>query len=192
MPWIEDLLILLGIGSDVFAAMECQGSVVRTIEKRRLCLSCLVVAISQILTFGCGYLAAVFVSVHRDTDNEVFIGHILAVGILIVLGVRLILKALKNERIDERLDLTTGVRQILRLSCTTGGYTFLSGLALGFLDTTWMDLLTLIPCTTIVLVATGMYTGFRYGFEEKTKAYIVGAVLLIGVAAELGIRYFTV
>lgn len=33
MNWIENLLILVGISLDIFAGMECQGSLVAKIDK---------------------------------------------------------------------------------------------------------------------------------------------------------------
>lgn len=34
MNWIENLLILVGISLDIFAGMECQGSLVAKIDKK--------------------------------------------------------------------------------------------------------------------------------------------------------------
>ena len=38
MNWIENLLILVGISLDIFAGMECQGSLVAKIDKKHLTL----------------------------------------------------------------------------------------------------------------------------------------------------------
>lgn len=40
MNWIENLLILVGISLDIFAGMECQGSLVAKIDKKHLTLVC--------------------------------------------------------------------------------------------------------------------------------------------------------
>ena len=41
MNWMESVLIIGGISLDIFAAMECQGSVVAKIERKGLLSVCL-------------------------------------------------------------------------------------------------------------------------------------------------------
>lgn len=48
MNWIENLLILVGISLDIFAGMECQGSLVAKIDKKHLTLVCGLIAIWQL------------------------------------------------------------------------------------------------------------------------------------------------
>ena len=36
MGWIGTLLIIAGISLDIFATMECQGSLVRQVNKKKL------------------------------------------------------------------------------------------------------------------------------------------------------------
>ena len=39
MNWMENLLIIAGVSLDIFAAMECQGSLVAKINKKNLIMS---------------------------------------------------------------------------------------------------------------------------------------------------------
>ena len=34
MNWIENVLIIAGVSLDIFAAMECQGALVATVQKK--------------------------------------------------------------------------------------------------------------------------------------------------------------
>ena len=49
MDWPENLLILLGISLDIFAGMECKGSLLAKIEKKQLVLACAVVSAGSCL-----------------------------------------------------------------------------------------------------------------------------------------------
>ena len=40
MNWMENLLIIAGVSLDIFAAMECQGSLVAKINKKNLTVIC--------------------------------------------------------------------------------------------------------------------------------------------------------
>ena len=55
MNWIENMLIVAGISLDVFATMECQGSLVKKINKKQLSAICVVIAIGQLIGLFLGY-----------------------------------------------------------------------------------------------------------------------------------------
>ena len=54
MNWIENLLILAGISLDIFAAMECQGSLVAKIDKVHLSIICILIAMWQMAALFIG------------------------------------------------------------------------------------------------------------------------------------------
>ena len=58
MNWIENLLILVGISLDIFASMECQGSLVAKIDKKHLTLVCGLIAIWQLAALYIGNVLA--------------------------------------------------------------------------------------------------------------------------------------
>ena len=49
--------------------------------------------------------------------------------------------------------------------------------------------LIMVVCLTVLMVVFGLYTGYRFGFEQKTKAYSIGGVLLIIGGIDVVIRY---
>ena len=49
--------------------------------------------------------------------------------------------------------------------------------------------LIMIICVTIAMVIIGLYTGYRLGFEQKSKAYIGGGALLIAAGIDVIVRY---
>lgn len=194
MKWIENLLILAGISLDIFAAMECQGSLVAKIDKVHLSIICILIAMWQMAALFIGNYISVLLysySGHIANDGK-FMGFVLATAIFFGLGVRLIVKAIRNERVYEKREENLGFKRFLRMAAITSVYTLLTGVAFGFLQTNLLRILIMIVCCTIVVVVAGMYTGYRLGFVHKTKAYIGGAVLLWIAGVDVIVRYIGV
>lgn len=179
MDWPENLLILLGISLDIFAGMECRGSLVAKIEKKQLVLACAVVSVWQAVALFAGNALSTFL-LKKDgiAENEMFIGSVIAVAILICLGARLLLKAIKNESIQEHREAGIQVTNYIHMVKVAGFYTLLTGIAFGFVGTKLLDTVIMMVLFSVLVVIAGLYTGYHFGFQQKSKAYIAGAVLL--------------
>lgn len=189
MNWIESLLIIAGISFDIFAAMECQGSLVAKIDKKHLSLICILVSAWQMTALFIGSFCADLLWEQEELADGNFAGQVLATIIFFCLGIRLLVKAVRNERINERREENLGIKRFLRMSAMTSIYTVLAGAAFGFMETAVPVILVLMMCFTVAFVVMGMYTGYHFGFVHKTKAYIGGAVLLWIAGIDTIIRY---
>lgn len=178
MNWIENLLIIAGISLDIFAAMECQGALVAKVDKKHLSFICALVAAWQIAALFIGNFLSGILYQKEMARNENLIGFVIAAVIFLGLGLRLMVKAVKNERVNERREENLGFVRFLRMAAVTGIYTLMAGIAFGFLGTEIRIMLVTMVCLTIAVVVMGMYAGYHFGFVHKTKAYITGAVLL--------------
>lgn len=178
MSWIENLLIVAGASFDIFAAMECQGSLVRKVNKKQLTLISLIVALWQLAAVYFGYFLSDIICKKNPVSDEALLGEIIAVVIFFCLGIRLMVKAIKNEYLVEHLESRLELKGFLRMTATTSIYTLLSGVAFGFLSTQLAPILVMMVLFSVAFVVAGMYTGYHFGFEQKTKAYVVGAILL--------------
>ena len=178
MNWIENLLIVAGISLDIFGAMECQGSLVNKVNKKLLSGICVLMSVCQLIALFLGhFLSDLFCKSHPMSDER-FLGEILAMVIFFGLGIRLIVKAIRNERIEEHLEMNLGIRRFVRLASVSSLYTILAGIAFGFIGTNVIAILVMIVVVTIAFVIGGMYTGYHMGFTSKTTVYTVGAILL--------------
>lgn len=178
MNWVENLLIVAGISLDIFGAMECQGSLVNKVNKKLLSGICVLMAVCQLIALFLGhFLSDLFCKSHPMSDER-FLGEILAMVIFFGLGIRLIVKAIRNERIEEHLEMNLGIRRFVRLASVSSLYTVLAGIAFGFVGTNLVAILIMIVVITIAFVIGGMYTGYHMGFTSKTTVYTVGAILL--------------
>lgn len=189
MNWIENVLIIAGISLDIFAAMECQGSLVARVDKKQLTLICVVVAISQMAALCIGNFLSGLLYRHEMARNGNFIGLVLAAAIFFCMGARLLVKAARNERVNEHREENLDLKRFFRISAVAGIYTLLTGIAFGFLGTSLTVMLVTMVCLTVAVVVTGMYTGYHFGFEHKTKAYIGGAVLLWIAGVDVIVRH---
>lgn len=189
MSILEEAMVVLGISLEIFGAMECQGSLVAKVEKKQLSVFCAVLAVGQALALGIGDLFSLFLASHGAQGREDFLGQAVAAAILLVLGIRLLLKAWRNERIVERREEKFEVRRFLRVYLRGILFTFLAGVSLGFLGSSISILLALTLFLTVLATIVGMYTGYRLGFEHKMKAYVLGGVLLVAGSVDVIVCY---
>lgn len=179
MNWIEAVLIILGISLDIFGAVACQGALVEKIEKKHLLIVCAVVTVLQVGAIFIGNQASTMLLSFHKKEDSLFIGRILAAVIFLALGVRLCFKAWKNEAILERRENVLTVRRFAKMTIITSAYTLLTGIAFGFLTTNVWFIILLMICFTIAVVVSGLYTGYHFGFRPKTKAFLIGGIMLI-------------
>lgn len=188
MGWIEDLLIIAGTSLDLFAVMACQGSLVQKVNKKQLLALCFAGALCQLVSFGAGFFLADFICRRNPVSNETLPGAAVAIAILFCLGARLVMKAVRNEWVAEHLIARMDGRKLLRGAVAVSLYTVLIGIAFGFLDTGLIPVLPMLLFITVVFIIAGVYTGYHFGFEQKRKAYTIGAVLLWIAGADVLVR----
>ena len=188
MNWIDNLLIIIGVSLDLFATMECQGALVSKVNKKQLSLICLIVSAVQLLALFAGYFLSDFLYEKNLLSNEAILGEIVASFIFVGLGIRLIAKAIKNEHINEKLEQRQDYKRFLKMAFITAIYTILVGVAFGILGTNFIMVFVMIGAITAIFIVTGMYTGYRFGFEQKTKAYVAGAILLWAAGVDVIVR----
>ena len=190
MSWIEIVLITIGMSLDTFAAVECQGALVAKLEKKRLSMAVTVIALWQTIALLIGsFLVTLLNQYDTQLSGEAFIGRILASLILFGMGLRMFVKAWRNERIVEKREDGLDIKKTFFSIAKGTIFTILTGIAFAFLEADIKAVLIMIICVTIAMVIIGLYTGYRLGFEQKSKAYIGGGALLIAAGIDVIVRY---
>lgn len=185
MSLIENLLIIAGILLDVFAAMEIQGAMISHIKKRTLIIACLVVAGIELAFYFAGYaVCRVGISQGYISDPEHYGEEITAI-VLALLGIRLVAKAIKREFIQEHLKESLKVFEYARMIVMSSIYTAVAGAVCALVGITIWHLIVIIIVISVIMVVFGLYTGLHFGFENKTIAYLAGALLLWSVSIEM-------
>lgn len=189
MNWIETLMIVCGLSMDVFASVECQGAMVAKIRTKQLVLVALLVSVWQVIALYLGNLGAGLLCKYDIKESQVILGEVISVAVFLCLGIRLLIKAWKNDRIDERREDNLGVRKFVRICAVTSFYTFLTGAAFGFLGTSLLSLMLVGIILTVVCVVGGVCVGYHFGYEQKTKVYLIGGILLLIGGVDVIIRF---
>ena len=190
MSWIEIVLITIGMSLDTFAAVECQGALVAKLEKKRLSMAVTVIALWQTIALLIGsFLVTLLNQYDTQLSGEAFIGRILAILILFGMGLRMFVKAWRNERIVENREDGLDIKKTFFSIAKGTIFTILTGIAFAFLEADIKAVLIMIICVTIAMDIIGLYTGYRLGFEQKSKAYIGGGALLIAAGIDVIVRY---
>ena len=178
MNVVEEIVILLGISLDIFGAMECQGSLVAKIEKKQLAIFSGILAAGQTIALSLGSISALLLCQREIQVQDVFLGQVIAAAIFLCLGLRLLMKAWKNEGIIERREETFDVKLFLRRYVHSVLFTMLTEFARAF-----------VIISAMLAAIIGMYTGYRLGYEHKMKAYAMGGVLLIAGCVDVIVKY---
>ncbi|MEY8390979.1 hypothetical protein D3Z36_12605 [Lachnospiraceae bacterium] len=190
MNVVEEMVILLGISLDIFGAMECQGSLVAKIDKKQLLIFSGILTAGQTVALTFGSIFAKLLCQKQIQVQDVFLGQVMAAAIFLCLGLRLLVKAWKNEGVVEHREETFDVGPFLRRYVHSVLFTMLTGFAMGFLGTPLAVQLLLAVIFTVLAAIIGMYTGYRLGYEHKMKAYAIGGVLLIAGCVDVIIKYW--
>ena len=190
MNVVEEMVILLGISLDIFGAMECQGSLVAKIDKKQLVIFSGILTAGQTVALTFGSIFAKLLCQKQIQVQDVFLGQVMAAAIFLCLGLRLLVKAWKNEGVVEHREEMFDVGPFLRRYVHSVLFTMLTGFAMGFLGTPLAVQLLLAVIFTVLAAIIGMYTGYRLGYEHKMKAYAIGGVLLIAGCVDVIIKYW--
>ena len=179
MNWLGNLLIIVGISFDVYAAMEVRGAMLAKIKPKILILTGLLFTLIQSIFFFGGYFITYEMVMHNEVKNADSLGCELAAVIFFVLAARLFHKALKHEEIEEKCE-EMSIKMYVRIILAGAMYTLIAGLACGLIGTNHqlpqyiIMMLLFIICTTIVVVSAGIYTGYSGNNRRGRKGLYRG------------------
>lgn len=183
MNTLENILIIAGISLDVFASMEIQGAMLQKVNKKTLLVVSAIVSLLQLMFFFGGYAAGYGIDRAGVWRNASWVGYILDTIIFALLGARLIVKGIRREFVDETRSVIT-VKQYAKIIAVTTVYTLFAGCAYGLVGTHVIIMLALIVLFSFIVVISGLYAGYHFGFEGKTVVYVVGGIILWVAGAE--------
>ena len=188
MSLIEILIISIGLSLDVYAVVVCQGAVLLNIEKSKLLKMSLFFCAWQVAAVAIGHTVTLIPYLADIAHNVSYIGESISVIIFTVMGAYMLYKAWKNEGILERLS-DINYKQLSAAAFFTSLDALFAGMGFGLLKTRFYIVALSILIITAVMVILGLYTGMRLGYEQKTKAYGIGGILLLISAIDVVLKY---
>ena len=185
----EIILICAGLSLDVFAVLVCRGALISCVEKKRMGIYCLIFGIAQVCLLVLGNLVTWIPFVAAFSGRIEIFWKTISSAIFALIGVYLLSKAIAGKPFFESRDDSIQILSLIVLALLTGLDAFFAGIGFAILDTSLQTEMIAMLIITLCAVITGVYTGYRLGSEQRTKAYAIGGILLVIAAVESFLRF---
>ncbi len=187
MGVIEIFLIGVGLSMDAFAVAICKGLAMRKVNKKQ----CFVIA----LFFG-GFQALMpflgWALGSQFADKIKAIDHWIAFILLLYIGGKMVIEAIKERKEEDKvevMDPPLDIKELFILAIATSIDALAVGITFSFLNVNIVEAISVIGCTTFVISAVGVFIGNIFGNKYKTKAEIVGGLILIFIGAKILVEH---
>lgn len=181
----ELLMIAVGLSMDAFAVAVCKGLHMRRLSWRQTGAIALCFGGFQALMPFLGWLLGSGFAKYIESFD-----HWIAFGLLIFLGGRMIVEAIKGEDEASEVGGSLQLPDLLMLGVATSIDALAVGVAFAVLpdvNIAWSVLF--IGVTTFVLSAIGVIVGNKCGDRVGSKAGIVGGVILCVIGIKILIEH---
>ena len=178
MTLIELFILAIGLSMDAMAVSICKGLSVSKAEKKQMLTVGLYFGGFQAMMPLLGY----WLGVNFQTLVE-SVDHWIAFVLLGLIGLNMI-KESREDEVDE-LDAQFGPASMLPLAVATSIDALAVGITFAFLKVQIIPAVSFIGITTFALSAVGLVIGNKLGARSKSKAELLGGVVLICMGAKI-------
>lgn len=178
MSFIDIFLIGVALSMDAFAVSICKGLSVKRVEPKHLLTVGVYFGGFQALMPLIGFLLG-----FKFERFIVSVDHWIAFVLLALIGGNMIKEALSKE--EDEHDASFSFRTMLPLAVATSIDALAVGISFAFLGVDIVEAAILIGITTFVLSGVGVYVGNIFGAKYKSKAELVGGVVLILIGLKI-------
>ena len=178
MSLIELFLLAVGLSMDAFAVSVCKGLSMQTMRLKHAFVIGLYFGGFQALMPWLGYLLGIrFQGAIKTYD------HWIAFILLGIIGFNMVKESLEQD--TESCDASVDVRTMLLLAIATSIDALAVGVTFALEGTDIALAAGLIGLTTFTLSPLGLLVGHRFGLRYKSKAELVGGLVLIGIGLKI-------
>ena len=187
MMGIWELLILaIGLSMDAFAVSICKGLSVKELKVKHMACAGLYFGGFQAIMPLIGYfLGANFQHLIENFD------HWIAFILLVLIGGNMIREAFGKDE-EEEMDASFGPKSMLPLAVATSIDALAVGVTFAFLDVQIVPAVSFIGIITFLCSFIGVKIGNVFGTKYKSKAEIVGGVILILIGIKILLEHLGV
>lgn len=189
MSIIETIITAFGLSLDTCALMICKGAVLRELKKKKVLEICLISTIWQAIALMLGNLIPSLPFIHPNESHIKTAFSMLAVLIFMGLAFYMLWKYIHDKPIFEHRAEDFSLKEICLWSWATSQDAFFSGIGFSFLSTSLLTQCFSILLVTVLAVLFGLYSGYHLGFSHKSKAYLIGSLLLMGSGIDVIMHY---
>ncbi len=185
MRLTELLVLAVGLSMDAFAVAVCKGLSIRELRPRHAVIVGVWFGAFQALMPAIGWLLG---SAFADMITK--IDHWIAFGLLAFIGGNMVREALGGD--DEECDPSLAPMTMLLLAVATSIDALAVGVTFAFLRVDIVPAVSLIGVCTFVLSAAGVKIGHVFGTRYKSKAELLGGVVLILIGLKILLEHLGV
>ena len=182
MVMFELFVIALGLSMDAFAVSVCKGLSVQKLRPKHALLCGLYFGGFQALMPFLGWLLGI-----RFQDLIVSIDHWIAFVLLGIIGINMIRESRECE--EECPDASFSIKAMIPLAVATSIDALAVGVTFAFLSVDIVPAVSFIGVTTFVCSAIGVKIGNVFGLRFKSKAELLGGVVLVGMGLKILIEH---
>jgi len=186
---LECTLIVVGLAMNIFLIGQYEGSMIRSIEWRKMGVICLIVAIFESVPMLVGNMLTRIPFFRNSSSDELKKFCYFVAGLLFLLIASYMLyKAFRSEQIQERLR-EIGYKRIILEVLIVALFTFLAGIGWGFIGNNIFVATFVVIASTRAAVLFGFFVGYKEGCIFRHGIYGIGGVMLASVGIEILVRY---
>jgi manganese efflux pump family protein len=183
MHLIEILLIAIGLSFDTFAVSVSSGLCIKDINFRQAVRIAIVLAFFQAIMPLIGWAGGVQIESYVSE-----VDHWIAFGLLALLGLKMIIDCLSDNR-DNKLNPLM-LRVLITMAIATSIDALIVGLSFAFIKTNIVSAILIIGFVTFIFSMTGMLAGKKVGGKLGTRMEILGGIILIAIGLKVLVSHF--
>lgn len=182
MGFVELFLIGVGLSMDAFAVAICKGLNMRgKINFKHAAIIALFFGGFQAIMPLIGYFLGIGFEKYITR-----IDHWIAFILLCFIGGKMIVEAIKEwNEVDKQEEDRLDIKELFVLAVATSIDALAVGITFAFLNVNIWSAISIIGATTFVLSIIGVVIGNKFGSKYKSKAELVGGIILVLIGAKI-------
>jgi len=186
MTFIELFIIAVALSMDAFAVAVCAGLAMPKVSVKKALVIGLYFGVFQAVMPLIGYFAAT-----TFAARFIEFGHWIAFVLLCFLGGKMIYGSFKNSD-DPCGEPSIKPSVMLPLAIATSIDALAVGVSFAFLSVSIVPAVLFIGVTTLILSIIGVKIGNLFGAKYKSKAELVGGIVLVLIGVRILLEHFGV
>lgn len=185
MGILELILIAIGLGMDAFAVSICKGISMSKMNWKKAIIIGLYFGIFQALMPVIGFtLGKAFENLVTSID------HWIAFGLLLIIGIKMIIDAFKEDNVSVNDSVNWKVMIILAIATSIDALAV--GITFAFLQVNLLLAVSIIGIITFILCVIGTKIGNNFGNKFENKAEILGGIVLIFIGVKILLEHLNI
>lgn len=180
MDILSVLLLAIGVAMDAFSVSICKGvTIKKDFNKNGFKISCWFGVFQGIMPLiGYFFMNSVDHYLHGVKEYVIF-------GLLSYIEITMIIEAFKKEEMDSSLKF----KEMLLLSVATSLDALSVGMTISLLNVNIFFAVSIIATITFLLCFIGVIIGSKFGTKYKTRAEVIGGIILVFIGLKVLLEY---